>query len=627
MEPATGQVRPPAIARELLLISGLLVAIVAPLLGVTWAGVSVLSALRAYVAGEGLYSKGQKDAAYHLVRYALTREELEYERYQSAIAVPLADARARLELERPDGSLAKAEQALIDGRNDAAEVAAMARLFRRAAWLDEMEHAIRIWDAADAAIARLDATAGTLHAELGAGETEPGDEGQRPARIAARLAEIEATDQRLTELEDSFSSTLGSGARRVHSLVLATAVAASTSLLAIGALSTARLLRRIRRRDERFRSMIENAQDVITIISPDGRLVYNSPAIEPVLGYRPEELSGRNAFELIHSEDHAVVLAALGRVVAEPGSKQSAEFRFRHADGTWRTLAAIGGTLPHDAGAVEVVVNSRDITDRRRLEDQLLQAQKMESIGRLAGGIAHDFNNLLTVILGGANAAREDLGSIPSDALDEVVYAAERAASLTRQLLSFARRQSVEPHVLDLGAVIRDLEPMLRRLIGPGIELAIEPSRKPVAVRADASQIEQVLVNLVVNARDALPDGGTITLSAARVRINPAQAPLLTGGVVGDFVRLEVHDTGAPISDEVRRHLFEPFFTTKPWGKGTGLGLAICYGIVKQSGGHISVESDPGLGTCFRIHLPCVALPLEALEDQGESTPASGAQR
>src|SRR5262249_7852712 len=314
VEPATGQARPPANARAPLLVWGLLFATVAPLLGVTWAGASVLSALRAYVAGEGLYSKGQKDAVYHLVRYTLSRDELEYERYRSAIAVPLADARARRELERPDGSLATAEQALIEGRNDAAEAAAMAGLFPGGAWLAEMQRAIRIWDAADSAIARLDATAGALRAELGARGRDRGD--ADPARIAALLAEIEDTDQRLTELEDSFSSTLGAGARRVHRLVLVTAVAASASLLAIGALSTGRLLRRIRRRDERFRSMIENAQDVITIVSPDGRLVYNSPAVERVLGYPPEALAGRNAFELIHREDHAPVLAALRRTVA-----------------------------------------------------------------------------------------------------------------------------------------------------------------------------------------------------------------------------------------------------------------------------------------------------------------------
>ena len=601
MDAATEQARAPAIARELLLISGLFVAIIATLVGVTWAGVSVLSALRGYVVGEGLYSKGQKDAVYHLVRYAATRDEAEYRGYRAAIAVPLADGRARAELERPGGSLAAAERSLEAGRNHPDDVASMAQLFRHAGWLAEMERAIRIWEVADAEIGRLDAAAQALHAALRGGAPEA-------ERVGALLAEIDAADARLTGLEDSFSSTLGAAARRIHRLVIAAAFAASAALLAIGVVATARTLSRIRRRDERFRAMIENAQDVITIIRPDGVLVYNSPAIRRVLGYRPEELAGRSAFELIHADDHRPVVAALGRVVAEPGSTQSAEFRFRHANGTWRTLAAIGGSLPGGSEVAAVVVNSRDVTDRKLLEEQLLHAQKMESIGRLAGGIAHDFNNLITVMLGCAGAVRDELaaGSAALPDLDEIVHAAERAAGLTRRLLAFARRQVIEPRVVDLDAVILELEPMLRRLIGVDVGLEITPSPEPLQVRADPGQLEQVLVNLVMNARDAMPDGGRVAIATAPARVASDEARLLTDGAEGDFARVEVRDTGVAMSEEVRRHLFEPFFTTKELGKGTGLGLAICYGIVKQSGGHISVESEPGRGTCFRIHLPRV---------------------
>jgi len=600
MDAAAGQGRGPAISRELSLISGLFVAIIATLVGVTWAGMSVLSALRGYVVGEGLYSKAQKDAVYHLARYAETRDEEEYRRYRAAVAVPLADRRAREELERPAGSLAAAERALEDGRNHADDVASMAALFRRAGWLGEMERAIEIWRAADAEIERIDASARILHAELDLRAPDA-------ARVAGRLAEIDAADARLGELEDSFSSTLGAAARRIHGLVLAVAFAASAALLAIGVVATARTLRRVRRREERFRAMIENAQDVITIIQPDGILVYNSPAIQRVLGYRPEELLGRSAFELIHPDDHQPVVAALGRVVAEPGSTQSAEFRFRHASGAWRTLAAIGGSLPEGAEVAAVVVNSRDVTDRKLLEEQLLQAQKMESIGRLAGGIAHDFNNLITVMLACAGAVREQLaaGSPALPDLEEIERAAERAAGLTRQLLAFARRQVIEPRVVDLDAVIGELEPMLRRLIGADVALEIAPSQEPLRVRADPGQLEQVLVNLVMNARDAMPDGGRIAIATAPVQVG-SDAALAAGGAAGSFASVEVRDTGAAMSEDVRRHLFEPFFTTKELGKGTGLGLAICYGIVKQSGGHISVESEEGRGTCFRIHLPRV---------------------
>ncbi len=599
MERSTLHVRAPAISRELLLVSALFLAIVGSLFAVTWVGVYALSAVRGYVAGEALYSKGQKDAVYHLVRYALTRDEEEYRRYQAAIAVPRADGRARSELARGDGSLARAQRFLVEGRNHPDDVESMTALFDQAGWLTEMERATDIWAAADSELEHLERAARSLHTEI-TGEAPD------PMRIERLLAEVDGANARLTGLEDSFSSTLGAGARRVHSIVLGTAVAASLALIFIGIFSIARRLRRIGQSDELFRAMIESAQDSIAIIRPDGRLVYNSPAIQPMLGYRPDALLGRDAFELIHPDDQADVRAALAQVVAAPGSKQSAEYRFRHANGTWRLMASIGGSLTHGAEVWAIVVNSRDITDRKLLEEQLLHGQRMESVGRLAGGIAHDFNNLITIILGSAGAVRDGVpaDSSASEEIDEIVHAAERAAGLSRQLLAFARRQLIEPRVFDLDATIRDTESMLRRLIGADIVLEIRPCTQPIYVRADPGQIEQVLVNLVVNARDAMPEGGTVTISTARVNVDAEEARTLTDAVTGPFVRLDVSDTGGAIREEILRHLFEPFFTTKDWGKGTGLGLAICYGIVKQNGGHISVESAPGRGTRFRIHLP-----------------------
>jgi signal transduction histidine kinase/ActR/RegA family two-component response regulator len=239
-----------------------------------------------------------------------------------------------------------------------------------------------------------------------------------------------------------------------------------------------------------------------------------------------------------------------------------------------------------------------DITERRRLEAQFQQAQKMESVGRLAGGVAHDFNNLLTLILGYGNLVLQALADRPavSRQVEAIVRAGESAAGLTRQLLAFSRHQVLVPTVIDVNALIRQLEQMLRRLIGEDIELVADLEPRLARIRADAGQIEQVLMNLVVNARDAMPGGGRLTLSTRNHR---AAADAAVSHVV-----LKIADTGCGIDSAVMAHLFEPFFTTKEEGKGTGLGLATVYGIVHQSGGHLEVESAPGEGASFVVYLP-----------------------
>ena len=249
-----------------------------------------------------------------------------------------------------------------------------------------------------------------------------------------------------------------------------------------------------------------------------------------------------------------------------------------------------------------------DITEHKRLEEQFLQAQKMESVGRLAGGVAHDFNNLLTMInlysdmalrsLEPSNPLRQDL--------EEIHKAGDRAAQLTRQLLAFSRRQVLEMHTLNLNEVLQGLAKMLPRLIGEDVTLEMKPAPDLGNVRADPGQIEQVVVNLVVNARDAMPDGGQLTLETANVTLDRPVLRRHPDVVVGDYVMLAISDTGTGMTEEVKAHLFEPFFTTKGLGKGTGLGLATVYGIIKQHQGHIWVYSEPGLGSTFKIYLPRV---------------------
>jgi two-component system cell cycle sensor histidine kinase/response regulator CckA len=259
-----------------------------------------------------------------------------------------------------------------------------------------------------------------------------------------------------------------------------------------------------------------------------------------------------------------------------------------------------------DGVANQVLGVALDITARKRLEEQLAQAQKMEAVGRLAGGVAHDFNNLLTVILGSVELLLDGLepGHPVQPNAEEIRKAAERAAMLTRQLLAFSRKQVLEPGVLDLNRVVLDGVRMLRHLIGEDIELVTLPEASGASVRADSTQLTQVLLNLAINARDAMPHGGTLTIRTADTTFDQAYADTHPGVAPGGYVTIEVADTGHGIAPELLPHIFEPFFTTKPAGLGTGLGLATTYGIVEQSGGHITLQSEPGRGATFFVHLP-----------------------
>jgi two-component system, cell cycle sensor histidine kinase and response regulator CckA len=372
--------------------------------------------------------------------------------------------------------------------------------------------------------------------------------------------------------------------------------------------------------ERQFRSLIENIQDIITVMDADGTIRFESAAVEHVLGYPPGERVGRSALDMVHPDDRPAVQAALARAAAAPGSRQSVSLRVRHRDGSWRELEVVGTNLLHDPAVSGIVFNSRDVTERNLLEAQLRQAQRMESVGKLAGGIAHDFNNLLTVIQGSAQLLSEDLpaGSEARADAQEIERAARRAAELTQQLLVFSRRNVLQPVLVDFNGVVREMERMLRGLILEDVQLVTRLADDLAAVRADPTQLHQVLVNLAVNARDAMPNGGVLTI-ATRNDVFPREARQRGEPAV----RLSVADDGVGMSRELRERAFEPFFTTKPPGEGTGLGLSTVYGIVEESGGYVCLRSEPGEGTTVEVYLPAIlAAPTAEVPAQPEPVPA-----
>jgi PAS domain S-box-containing protein len=369
----------------------------------------------------------------------------------------------------------------------------------------------------------------------------------------------------------------------------------------------------LRASEARFRALIEKSFDAILLLTAEGTIAYASPSTAGLIGFSPEELLGRDAFDLVHPEDRAETAALFAQLAQLPGGTVSNSHRARCKDGGWRWLDVRGTNLLADPSVRCVVVNYQDVTERKRLEEQYRQAQKMEAVGRLAGGIAHDFNNLLTVINGQAVMLLQDVAAETpaADAARAILMAGERAAGLTQQLLAFSRKQIVAPRVLDLNAVVADTETMLRPLIGEDVLLTRDLQPALGAVRADPTQVQQVVMNLAINARDAMPQGGRLSLSTRDA---------------GAFVLLAVTDTGCGMTEEVKAHLFEPFFTTKGPGEGTGLGLPTVYGIVKQSGGHIEVESQPEDGTTVRVYLPRAdGTPAEE-RSNGEGTVPRGSE-
>jgi two-component system, cell cycle sensor histidine kinase and response regulator CckA len=395
----------------------------------------------------------------------------------------------------------------------------------------------------------------------------------------------------------------------------------------------------LREANERFRAILSAATDYSVIGTDiDGRIVVFSDGSQVMLGYRSEEVMGRPVLELVHEPSEIAARAAeLGiapgfevfLTAARRGANETREWTYRRKDGSRLTVAltvaAMRGT---DGALIGFIGIARDVTNQKRIEHQLLQSQKMESVGLLAGGIAHDFNNLLTPILSYTALFLDGLPPADprAEGLREVQTAAQRASDLTRQLLAFSRKQMLELKTLSLGDVVSRTETMLRRTLGETIDIQVSAEPELDMVRADAGQMEQVLVNLAINARDAMPGGGLLRIAVRNVVLHERDAEQHPDLRPGRYTVLDVSDTGTGMTPEVQRQLFQPFFTTKARGKGTGLGLSTVYGIVKQHGGGVTVYSEPGHGSTFRVYLPAIPR-SEAVQASEPNHALSGAPR
>ena len=367
----------------------------------------------------------------------------------------------------------------------------------------------------------------------------------------------------------------------------------------------------LRESEEYFRSLIENALDIITVLDSNGTILFESPSIEKLLGYRQEELIGNDVFTHVHPEDFLPTRQHFTKLVQEPGAMESVELRIRHKNGSWRLLEAIGKSIG-SAGSVRVIVNSRDITERKKLEEGIVKSQKLESLGILAGGIAHDFNNVITGIstnieLVKMHAKREDPWY---PVLKKAELASARARDLTQQLLTFSLGGDPVKKTMLIGDVIREAAEFALRGSKAKCVFSLPEDLRPV--EADEGQIRQVIHNIVMNADQAMPQGGVITVSCANVIIGSLEVQALTPG---EYVKISIADHGVGVPREHLAKIFDPYFTTKQ--KGSGLGLATAYSIITKHGGDIAVESIMGAGTTLTLYLPASREEVKTTGDRG----------
>jgi len=367
---------------------------------------------------------------------------------------------------------------------------------------------------------------------------------------------------------------------------------------------------KLRRTEHRYRTLIESIPDIIYTLELDGSLSYISPRWKQILGHEESEVLGRFFIDFAPPEDHPFLVRVFKEVRNHKKNVENVHWHYFKKDGECLFFLGSAAPLYDEEGRVTGMIGmARDVTKHKRVEEQLLQSQKMESIGNLAGGIAHDFNNLLGGILGYATFVKRKLSTRDKiyQSIEAIERSAQRAAELTKQLLGFARRGKYQVKPIECNALIREIVLILQRTIDRRIAIDVDPDPNLSVIEGDEAQIQQALMNICINARDALPKGGTIKIASRNQRLTPDQASRQRGMKEGNYICLSISDTGTGMSPEVRSRIFEPFFTTKAKGQGTGLGLSMVYGIIQNHGGMIEVQSHVGIGSTFTVFLPALA--------------------
>ncbi len=595
-------------------------------------GFSILSGLRAYVGAEGLWAKSQKEATYHLIHYIYTGEKNRYQLFVDNLKVPLGDRNARIELEKADPIKKIIIQGFIDGGNHPEDIPTMIFLYKYFKNINHIKKAIEQWAIGDSLIQDL--------LKLGE-ETNRKITNNKMSKkqVIQTLASIDALQKKLNEAENQFSLNISRAARWAANLLFVSMLFFSLvgsvlcfiifrlisgmfsdlnqkkTQLEIQAKQEKSLKHEIQKSEERYRSIFENAVEGLFQSTPKGRFIRVNPAFARMLGYESPDDLVSNISDIanqyyVNTEDRD----RFKKVLQEKGSVRFFEFEAQRKDGShiWvsnstRVIYDPDGNIDRYEGYVtDITSRKKAETEKEVLEEQYRQAQKMESVGRLAGGVAHDYNNALSAILGFTELAMSDMdpGSQMRDNLKQVLRAGRRAKDITRQLLAFARKQTISPVVLDLNTNVEAMLKMMRRLIGEDIELVWTPGKNLWSVKLDPSQIDQILANLCVNARDAIQGVGKIIIETCNVDLDTDFCARHKGSIPGEFVQLSVSDTGCGMDQEILNSVFEPFFTTKAVDKGTGLGLSTVYGIAKQNNGFVDVSSELGKGTSVDIYLP-----------------------
>ena len=602
-------------------------------IGFVQLALSMQTGARGYVAGESVWSKSEKQAVMCLQRYATSGNPTDYECYRTHFSLPLTHRDARRELARSDYDARRVRELLVSGAIDPEDVDEMIRLHRWFGNVADVRNAMAVWASADDDLDTVRVTAARLDSLAKQGR-RAGD-----PLVDEQLAQLRVTDARLTLLAHQFSFTFARAARRIQGLILGASIVVGLLLAGVAVWSGWRWVhawraiaferkeerstaeQTLQESEERYRQLVEMSPDGV-LIAADGVIEFVNDTGARFFGAEsPDPIVGRNVLDLVHPLSLPSVRRRIDAMLESNQPAPLAEEMFVRVDGSIAEGEVFARPFMYqNRRVVQIII--RDVTERRRTqealrrsEEQLRQAQKMEAVGVLAGGVAHDFNNLLTAMQGHAELLIAD-PTLPQPLREhaaEISAASDRAASLTRQLLAFSRRQVMTPRVVDLNVLVRNVESLIGRLIGANVRLITSLDAAVGHVLADPHQIEQVLLNLVLNARDAMPEGGTMIIETHNVDITGPR-PDLPSVTPGSYVRLAVTDTGIGMSDESRARIFEPFYTTKEMGKGTGLGLSTAYGIVKQSDGHIYARSTPGEGTTMEIYLPRTSQPLDPVE-------------